>query len=128
MAEITANVNWIAVGIGAVLSYLLGWLWYSPKLFGTKWAEGVGVSLGDASEMPVAAMLVQALGTVALAWIVGVTAANNALLTLCLIVVTIILLMAAGGLYAKKSTYAILVEVGFVAAMTVIMVVCQAVL
>ncbi len=128
MAEITANVNWIAVGIGAVLSYLLGWFWYSPKLFGTNWAEGVGVSLGDASEMPVAAMLVQALGTVSLAWIVGVTAANNALLTLCLIVVTIILLMAAGGLYAKKSTYAILVEVGFVAAMTVIMVVCQAIL
>lgn len=128
MAEITTNVNWLAVGIGAVLSYLLGWLWYSPKLFGTKWAEGVGVSLGVASEMPVAAMVVQALGTICLAWIVGVTAVNNALFTMILIVVTAILLMAAAGLYAKKSVYAITVESGFVVAMAVIMVVCQGVL
>jgi hypothetical protein len=128
MAEITTNVNWLAVGVGAVLSYLLGWLWYSPKLFGTKWAEGVGVSLGDASEMPVAAMVIQALGTLSLAWIVGVTAVNDALFTMILIVVTLVLLMAAGGLYVKKSTDAILVEVGFVVAMTVIMLVCQGIL
>jgi hypothetical protein len=44
MAEITENVNWIAVTVGAVLAFLLGWLWYSPKLFGTKWAEGAGVT------------------------------------------------------------------------------------
>lgn len=128
MAEITASVNWLAVGVGAFLSYMLGWLWYSPKLFGTKWAEGVGVSLGDASEMPVAAMVIQALGTISLAWVIGVTAVNNALITMILIVVTVILLMAAGGLYVKKSNYAIAVESGFVAAMTVIMVVCQGVL
>ncbi len=34
MAEITENDNWIAVVVGAVVSFLLGWLWYSPKLFG----------------------------------------------------------------------------------------------
>lgn len=128
MGEITANVNWLAAGVGAVLSYLLGWFWYSPKLFGTKWAEGVGVSLVDAGEMPVAAMVVQALGTFSLAWVVGVTAMNNALITLILIVVTIILLIAAGGLYVKKSRYAIAVEAGFVVAMTAIMVICQGVL
>lgn len=125
MAEITANVNWLAVGIGAVLSYLLGWLWYSPKLFGTKWAAGVGVSLVDSSEMPVPAMVVQALATFCLAWVVGITAVNDALFTLILIVATVILLIVAGGLYVKKSTYAIAVEAGFVAAMTVIMVICQ---
>ena len=128
MAEITAGVNWLAVGVGAVLSYLLGWIWYSPKLFGTKWAAGVGVSLVDAAEMPMAAMVVQALATLCLAWAVGVTAANNAFLMLILIVVTIVLLIVAGGLYVKKSAYAIAVEAGFVAAMTVIMVICQAVL
>ena len=128
MAEITTSVNWLAVGVGAVVSYLLGWLWYSPKLFGTKWAEGVGVSLAGSAEMPVAAMVLQALGTFSLAWIVGVTAVNNALFTMILFVVTLVLLMTAGGLFAKKSSYAIAVEAGFVVAMTVIMVICQRVL
>ncbi len=45
MTELTANVNWLAVIIGFVLSFALGWLWYSPKLFGVKWAEGVGVKM-----------------------------------------------------------------------------------
>ena len=57
MAEITENVNWIAVVVGAVVSFLLGWLWYSPKLFGIKWAEGAGVKIDDAQSMPKAAML-----------------------------------------------------------------------
>ena len=45
-----------------------------------------------------------------------------------LFVVTLVLLMTAGGLFAKKSSYAIAVEAGFVVAMTVIMVICQRVL
>ena len=59
MEEIASNVDWIAVIIGAVLSFLLGWLWYSPMLFGPKWAEGVGVEMGKANEMPVGAMVSQ---------------------------------------------------------------------
>ena len=43
MPELTDNVNWLAVIIGFVLAFALGWLWYSPKLFGRKWAEGVGL-------------------------------------------------------------------------------------
>ena len=34
MGEITSGVNWLAVTVGAVAAFLLGWLWYSPKLFG----------------------------------------------------------------------------------------------
>ncbi len=128
MLEITSNVNWLAVSIGAVLSFLLGWLWYSPKLSGTKWAEGLGVSLSDAAAMPVMAMVSQAIATFLLAWVVGVTAASNALATLLLIFVTIILLMIAGSLFAQKSSYAIATETGFVAAMVTIMVLCHVVL
>ena len=32
MEEITSNVAWLAVIVGAVLSFLVGWLWYSPML------------------------------------------------------------------------------------------------
>ena len=41
MDELTNDVSWLAVAVGAVVSFLVGWLWYSPKLFGPKWAEGV---------------------------------------------------------------------------------------
>ena len=49
MVEITNNINWLAVIAGTFVSFLLGWLWYSPILFGLKWAEGVGLKL-DGSE------------------------------------------------------------------------------
>jgi hypothetical protein len=103
MIELTENVNWAAVGIGAVIAYLLGWLWYSPKLFATKWMAGNGLKMEDMTGPPIAAMMVQAVGTFMLAWIVGITAAQNALLTVILIVLTIVVLMVSGGLYIQKN-------------------------
>ncbi len=125
MNELTANVNWLAVVVGAALGFLLGWLWYSPKLFGRKWAQGVGVELGSASTVPVAAMVTQLAATFLLSWVVGITAAMNALLTAILIVAMLVLFIVAGGLFAKKSRYAIGVEAGFVVAMAIIMIVVQ---
>jgi hypothetical protein len=127
MNEITANVNWLAVAVGAVAAYALGYLWYSPKLFGKKWAEGVGLKQAP-ENLPVAAMTTQAIGTFLLAWVVGVTAANNALLTVILVVATIVALMLAGSLFIRKSNYAMFTEAGFVVAMAVIMIAMQGLL
>ena len=129
MEELTTNVNWIAVIVGAVVAFFLGWIWYSPKVFGRKWAEGVGIDLDtECDKMPVAAMVTQAIATLLLAWVVGVTAAHNALFTMILITVTIVLLMIAGGFFTKKSGSAIFTEAGFVVAMVVVMIICQAIL
>lgn len=128
MSEITTGVKWTAVIVGTVLSFLLGWLWYSPKLFGTKWAEGIGVKLGAASSMPVAAMVTQLIATFLLAWVVGVTQTRNALMTIILVVVTLVLFIVANGLFGKKTGYAIGVEAGFIVAMAVVMIVVQGVL
>lgn len=128
MEEITTNINWIAVIVGAVLAFVLGWLWYSPKLFGIKWAEGVGVDLGDSTEMPVAAMVTQAIATFLLAWVVGITAAQHALASMILITITIVSLMVAGSFFTKKSTYAIVTEAGFIVAMVVVMIIVQMVI
>jgi hypothetical protein len=97
MNELLEGVNWTAVIVGFLISFFLGWLWYSPKLFGEKWAEGVGVSFEGECVMPVFAMVTQALGTFCLAWLVGVTATQNALFTILLIVFTIILLIVSNG-------------------------------
>lgn len=125
MSEITSDVNWLAVIVGAVVAYALGALWYSPKLFGTKWAEGSGVSMDPEAPPPMLAMVIQAIGTFLLAWIIGVTAVSNALLTAILIVLTIVFLMIAGGLYSQKSRYAITVEAAYVVVMAVVMIICQ---
>ncbi len=125
MNELTENVNWLAVIVGAVVAYLLGWLWYSPKLFGAKWAQGVGIVMSGDAQIPAMAMTVQAVGTFLLAWIVGITAGNNALLTIILVAITLMTLMAASGLYCKKSKASILIEVGYVFTMVVVMIICQ---
>ncbi len=123
MEEITANVSWTAVIVGAVVSFLVGWLWYSEKLFGTKWAEGVGVELGSANEMPMDAMAYQAVGLLLMSWFVGVTAGNNALLTVILATVAFTVLQMSGGKFARHSSYANHVNGGYWLVALVIMVI-----
>ena len=127
MNELTAGVSWVAVVVSFVLSFMLGWLWYSPKLFGKKWAEGVGVKLADGSAMPVFAMVTQALGTFGLAWLFGITAAKETLLTIILVLTTFILLIISNGKYAQKSNAAVSIEASYIFVMGVVMVICQAV-
>ena len=125
MCELTEGVSWVGVIVGFAASFMLGWLWYSPKLFGKKWAEGAGVSLSDECSMPAFAMITQSLGTFCLAWLFGITAASEALLTIILVLVTIMLLIVANGKYAQKSNAAVGIEAAYILAMGVIMVVCQ---
>ena len=128
MRELMNGVSWSAVIVGAVASFLLGWLWYSPKLFGTKWAQGVGVELGSASGMPVGAMVSQIVGLFLMSWFVGVTATSNALLTVILATVAFTVLAYSGGMFAKKSAYARNVDAGYWIICLVIMIVCQGLL
>lgn len=125
MNELVEGVSWVGVVVSFVLSFLLGWVWYNPRVFGRKWAEGVGVPVEGPSAMPVAAMIYQALGTFGLAWLFGITAAGSELLTIILIVVTVILLVVSNGKYAQKSNAAVTIEAAYIVAMAIIMFVCQ---
>ena len=113
--------------ISFILSFLLGWLWFSPKFLGTPWANGVpGVDLENCNEKPVAlAMITQALGTFGLAWVIGISISYNALFTSLLIVTTIILLIISNGKFALKNNTAVLIEAGYIATMATIMLACQ---
>lgn len=125
MDEITNGVSWLAVLVGAVLSFLLGWLWYSPKLFGTKWAEGSGVKMNSADKMPTAAMASQGLGLLLMSWFVGVTANSNALYTVILATLAFTVLQFSGNSFSGKSSYARLVDAGYWIAALVVMIVCE---
>ncbi len=124
MSEIT-DINWLATIVGFVLAFGLGMIWFSPKLFGKKWAEGVGLDPAGPGKPPVAAMAAQITGTFLLAWTVGVTASNDALLTIILITLTIVVLAGASAFFTGKNAYARHTEAGFTIAMVVIMIICQ---
>ena len=128
MSELTEGVSWLAVIISFVLSFMLGWLWFSPKFFGTPWANGViGVNIeeGECGKPPALAMITQAFGVFGLAWIIGVCASYNALSTTILIVLTIIFLIISNGKFAMKSNSSVMIESGYIIAMTIIMIICQ---
>lgn len=125
MAELTDGVSWTGVIVGAVAAFLMGWVWYSPKVFGTKWAEGMGVDLGTASDMPVAALLTNMLGLLLMSWFVGVTAVSNALLTVILGTVAFTVLAYSGGMFGKQTAYTRNVNAGYWIAALVVMIICQ---
>ncbi len=125
MQQLTTDVSWLAVAVGAIVSFLVGWLWFSPKLFGPKWAQGVGVDMAAAGDMPVGAMVSQIIGLILMSWFVGVTAVSNALLTVILATLAFTVLAYSGGMFAKMSKYARNVEAGYWIVSLVIMIVSQ---
>jgi hypothetical protein len=125
MQELTTGVSWSGVIVGAIAAFIIGWLWYSPKLFGTKWAEGLGIPMGTASEMPMAAMVLQAVGLFLMSWFVGVTAVNNALLTVILATLAFTVLGASGAMFAKQNAYVRHVNGGYWLVSLVVMIICQ---
>ncbi|MCB1385099.1 MAG: DUF1761 family protein [Nitratireductor sp.] len=127
MAEL-ANVNWLAVIVGAVAAFLAGWLWYSPRLFGVKWAEGSRVELGSANEMPAFALLTQAIALLLLATVIGITATQNMLLTAILTILAAAAFVLSGGAFTRKSGYALGVDAGYIALAGVLMILAQGLL
>jgi F0F1-type ATP synthase assembly protein I len=128
MEELSTEMNWLGVVAGTIVGFLIGWLWYSPILFGRKWAEGSGVELGTASSMPIAAMATQLISTFLLAIVIGITASQNALTTAILILVTLAGFVMSMGLFVKKSTYAVAVDGSFIVVMGIVMIIIQAIL
>ena len=125
MMELTQGVSWLGVIIGAVAAFFVGWLWYSPILFGKKWAAGLGLDLGSASEMPMGAMGAQMLGLLLMSWFVGVTAVSNALLTVILATIAFTVLAYAGGMFAKQNDYVRNVNAGYWIVALVVMILSQ---
>jgi len=123
-----SSVNWLAVGVGTIAAFLVGWLWYSPMLFGKKWAEGSGVELGDASEMPVFAMVSQLIGLFLLACVVGITATTDALVTAILAILAAAVMTLSVGAFVRKSQYALLTDFGYIVVAGVVMIAAQGLL
>jgi Protein of unknown function (DUF1761) len=124
MDELTSGVSWPAIVAGTIAAFALGMAWFSPRMFGAGWAAG-SHGIRPPARPPFGAMVAQLLGTFLMAWIIGVTAVANHLLTAILVILAIALLQFASGLFGQKSRYAALVDGGYVIAMGVLMIVAQ---
>jgi hypothetical protein len=128
MEMLFLEVNWLAVVVGAILSFFLGWVWYSTRLFGTQWAKDVGTYTQDSTTSSSYALLMQGLGTFLLAWVIGITETTNSFALALLFGITTTVLILANGLFARKSMYAVKTESGYVFAMVVVMILTHTVL
>ena len=126
MGELTTNVSWIAVIVGAIASFLLGWLWYSERLFGEKWAAGVGVEFAKV-HANVGALVAQVLGLFLMSWFVSVAAASNLLFTVILATLAFVILAQSGAMFRGQSTYARRVDAGHWILSLVLMILANAI-
>ena len=121
------EMNWLAIVVGALAAFGLGMVWFSPIMFGKAWVEG-SHRIKPPDSPPVAAMLVQGLGTLALALVVGATVAAGLTGTAVLAVLAASILTAGMDLFSQKSAAATLIDAGYIAAMGAIMGLAHAIL
>ena len=125
MEALIMNVNWLAVGLSTIISYLFASFWYSPTAFGGKWAAGLGLKDGPQGGFSMSALVCQFFATLFLAWIIGLAVANDSIAFIFLISLTIFFFVLTANLMSKASNYSSLVEATFVFAMSLIMTACN---
>lgn len=65
------EVNWIGVGLAALSSMVVGFIWYTPKIFGDKWAALVGLTKPQMKRGATRAMLIAILSALITAYILA---------------------------------------------------------
>lgn len=55
--SILVDLNWTGGIIGTVLTFLLGWVWYSEKMFGEAYAKLLNIDITNCNKTPVLALV-----------------------------------------------------------------------
>ena len=125
MEALVTNVNWLAVGLSTIISYLFASFWYSPTAFGGKWAAGLGLKDGPQGGFSMSALVCQFFATLFLAWIISLAVANDSIAFIFLISLTIFFFVLTANLMSENSNYSSVVEATFVLAISLIMTACN---
>ena len=126
MATALTALNWPAVLLGTIAAFALGMVWFG-QIFGATWTKG-SHGITPPASLPLAAMLIQLLGTLLMAVAIGATETTQDLPLALVIILAIALLQLGGSLFGQKSQAAALIDGGFVVAMGVVMIAAQAIL
>ena len=128
MEALVTNVNWLAVGLSTIISYLFASFWYSPMAFGGKWADGVGLKGRVQKGFSFYALVSQFFAILLLAWINSLIVGNGSLVFIILISLTIFFFVLTANLMSGYSNYSSLLEATFVLAISSIMTACNFIL
>lgn len=118
-------VNWLAVGVGTIAAFFLGFVVYSPIGFQRRWAEGTRIDPAPPEKMPVAAMGMQIMSLFLLALIIGITATTDSLGLAVLAILAVAAQAASVGTWAQKASFAISVDTGYALGAGILMIVAQ---
>lgn len=119
-------LNLPAVLLGTVAAFVWGMILYHPRVLGGVWARGSGIEPGGPP--PVLAFVLQVLGLLALALVVGMTATISYLGTAVLAILAVALFVMAGGAFHRKSPAALAIEGLYAAVAGALMIVVQGVI
>ena len=128
MEALVTNVNWLAVGVSTIISYLFASFWYSPLVFGSKWSDGVGLKERTQDGFSFYALVCQFFAILLLAWINSLIMGNGSLVFIFLISLTIFFFVLTANLMSGYSNYSSLLEATFVLAISSIMTACNFIL
>ncbi len=124
MQEVTTQVNWLAAVVGAVTAFVAGSLWYSPWVFGRRWAEGLGFSLEG--KPPLEPMLAQIAGLGLLSLFVAVAGTSPMIVLLGL--AAFVILAYSGESFARHPIDVRLINAGYLLLAAHIMLLTQTVI
>ena len=68
-----ADINWLAVLVASVASFVIGWVWFSPKVFFERWWRAMGRDPKDMGSMDGGTPMALMFGLVVVAILVQAT-------------------------------------------------------
>ncbi len=121
-------INWLALGVGVIAAFLLGWLVYGPVGFQKRWAEGTRIDPTPPESPPLPQMAAQIVFLILLAAVIAVTETTNSLGVAVLAILAVAAQAASVGAWAQKSGFAIAVDTGYALGCGVVMILAHAIL
>ncbi len=105
------GVNWLGVGLGALLSFVAGWFYYSPKGFYPAWSASAGVQHKPGDPMG-AAFGSLVVGLILYAVFVGVMMARGQCGPLVLGILAFIIMAYSNNAFKKLGAVSRTVDAG----------------
>ena len=70
------GVNYLAVIVAAVVALVIGFIWYSPRVFGNRWMAYLGTTQAQLGNPGPTGMLVGVVASLLNAWVLALLALN----------------------------------------------------
>ena len=70
------GVNYLAVVVAAVIAIVIGFAWYSPRVFGTRWLGYLGTTQAQLGNPGATGMAVGVIASLVNAWVLALLSLN----------------------------------------------------